>query len=169
MDTTTLRRFATPLVIGSFMLMAVTGVMMFFHLEAGIIKAAHEWLSWIMVLAVGVHVSMHWRSFSRYFTQKPAVAVVGLFATVLVASMLIQGGGERRGPPGGQMQAARVLLNAPLNQLAGVTGKTVEALQGQLQQVGLNASDANTSLEDIARQNQRNPVEVLNSVLANQP
>lgn len=40
------RNWATPLTIGSFLLMAVTGLLMFFHLDTGLNKAAHEWLGW---------------------------------------------------------------------------------------------------------------------------
>ena len=50
--TTALRRWATPLTIGAFVFMAVTGILMFFEVRLGIIKVAHEWLSWLMVIAV---------------------------------------------------------------------------------------------------------------------
>ena len=166
MDTTTLRRWATPMTIGAFMLMSITGILMFFHVQLGIIKVAHEWLSWLMVIAVGLHVTLHWKTFNRYFTQKPAMAVIGLFGVVIVAAMLIPGGGdERRGPQGGQMQASKVLMAAPLDKLAGITGKTLDGLQAQLQQQGLRVDNPTASLADIAQQNQRNPAEVLNEVL----
>lgn len=38
----TYREWATPLTIGSFLLIAVTGVLMFFHLDSGLNKLAHE-------------------------------------------------------------------------------------------------------------------------------
>lgn len=38
-----LRKWATPLTIGSFLLMGVTGILMFFHLDIGLNKLAHEW------------------------------------------------------------------------------------------------------------------------------
>lgn len=169
MDMTTLRRWATPLVIGSFVLMSITGIMMFFHIEAGIIKVAHEWLSWAMVIAVVLHVLLHWKSFSRYFSQKAAVSVIGLFAVITVTAMFINGGDERRGPPGGRpgsMAAAQVLMNAPLDKLAGITGSTLEGLQAKLQEQGLELTGATGSLADIAQKNQRNPTELLNQLIA---
>lgn len=170
MDTTTLRRWATPMTIGAFLLMAVTGILMFFHIELGLIKVAHEWLSWLMVIAVGLHVFLNWKIFTRYFSQKPAVAIIGLFAVLMVASMLIPVD-ERRGPPGGRggaMAASQVLMKAPLDKLAGVTGTTLESLQAKLQQQGLQLEVGATSLEAIAKQNQRNPLEVLNGVITAQ-
>ena len=38
------REWATPLTIGAFGLMSVTGMLMFFHLDTGFNKLAHEWL-----------------------------------------------------------------------------------------------------------------------------
>lgn len=169
MDTTTLRRWATPLVIGSFMLMTITGIMMFFHIEAGIIKIAHEWLSWAMVIAVGTHIFLHWKSFGRYFSQKAGIAVISLFTVITVASMFISGGDERRGPPGGRagmMAATQVLTNAPLDKLADLTGSTLEGLQAKLQEQGLTVDANMGSLDEIAKQNQRNPAELLGSVVA---
>ena len=53
------RPWITPLVIGTFVLMAVTGSLMFFHLDSGLNKAAHEWLGWAMVIAVVLHALMN--------------------------------------------------------------------------------------------------------------
>jgi hypothetical protein len=168
MDTNFLRRWATPLTIGTFLLISITGILMFFEVRIGLIKVAHEWLSLLMVAAVGLHVTLHWRLFSRYFTQKPALAVIGLFGVILVASLLIQGGDERRGPPGGRasMQAVQLLTSAPLDKVAGITGNTLEGLQTRLQTQGLKLDETATSLADIARQNQRTPAEVLNSLIS---
>lgn len=38
------RQWVTPLMAGSFILMATTGILMFFHLDSGLNKTAHEWL-----------------------------------------------------------------------------------------------------------------------------
>ncbi len=168
MDKTTLRRWATPMTIGAFLLMAVTGIMMFFHIETGIIKVAHEWLSWAMVIAVALHVYLNWTSFSRYFSQKAGVAVIALFAIITVASMFISGGDERRGPPGreGMMAVTQVLTSAPLDKLADLTGSTVENLQATLQAQGLTIDASMGSLDEIAKQNQRNAAELLSGVIA---
>jgi hypothetical protein len=164
MDTATLRRWATPLTIGAFMLMSITGILMFFHINVGISKVAHEWLSWAMVIGVGLHLVTNWKMFARYFSQKAALGVIGFFAILTVASMLIPGEEERRGPPGAQ--ASNVLMNAPLDKLAGITGNTLEDLQAKLQAQGLKLDATMVSLDAVAKQNQRNPVEVLNSVIA---
>lgn len=45
---------------------------MFFHLDSGLNKTAHEWLSWAMVIGVTLHVLLNMPAFKRYFTQTPA-------------------------------------------------------------------------------------------------
>ena len=44
-----LRLWATPLIVGSFLIMGVSGVLMFFHLETTLMKVVHEWAGWAMV------------------------------------------------------------------------------------------------------------------------
>ena len=60
------REWATPLTIGTFLIMATTGILMFFHLDRGLNKEAHEWLGWAMVAGVGTHVVANLSSFKRY-------------------------------------------------------------------------------------------------------
>ena len=38
------RDWATPLTAGAFIVLAVTGLLMFFHLDRGLNHLAHEWL-----------------------------------------------------------------------------------------------------------------------------
>ena len=80
------RPWITPVVIGAFGLSAVTGVLMFFHLDSGLNKTAHEWLSWAMVIGVLLHLLLNMSAFKRYFTQTTARVVVGVFALVLALS-----------------------------------------------------------------------------------
>src|SRR4029450_10400711 len=44
------RPWATKLIIGAFLLMAVTGVLMFFELEHGFVVVVHQWASWILLI-----------------------------------------------------------------------------------------------------------------------
>ena len=39
-----LRAWATPLTIGSSLIVTITGLIMFFHLSPGLTRTAHEWL-----------------------------------------------------------------------------------------------------------------------------
>ena len=51
-----LRTWATPATIGAFVLMAGTGVLMFFGWRGGLTEEAHEWLSWLFLAGVVAHL-----------------------------------------------------------------------------------------------------------------
>jgi len=134
-----LREWATPITIGSFALMAVTGVLMFFHLDTGLNKPAHEWLGWAMVLGVVLHSAANFGSFKRYFSQRSAQAVIGVFLLTLGLSFLPlgnKGGGGKPAP----VKAAEALIDAPIPVLAQVTGKDAQTLVAQLGQAGITVS-----------------------------
>lgn len=163
MDVNKLRPWATPLTIGAFVLMAVTGLLMFFHVQIGLVKLAHEWLSLVMVSAVGLHIVINWRAFKRYFSQKAAIAIISLFALLTVTAMAIPQAGGLSG--GADRQAVNLLLDLPLNTLATITHGNTDTLQAKLTQQGFTVTDPNASLRQIAAASQRNPMEALGKTL----
>ncbi|WP_298612445.1 DUF4405 domain-containing protein [uncultured Thiothrix sp.] len=164
MDVNKLRPWATPLTIGAFILMAITGLLMYFHVQLGLAKAAHEWLSIVMVGAVGLHLVVNWKVFKRYFSQKLGLAIISLFAILTITALVIpQPGGSRGGRP--DQQAANLLLNLPITSLASVTNKTVENIQATLSQQGFTITDPNSTLKQVAEASKRNPMEALGKAL----
>lgn len=62
----TVRTWATPLTIGAFLLMAATGILMFFGWNTGLTTVAHQWLSWFFLLSAGGHIAANWRPFRNH-------------------------------------------------------------------------------------------------------
>lgn len=142
----TLRTWATPLTIGAFLLISVTGLLMFFHLETSLGKLAHEWLGWVLVLAVGSHLWLNWRAFSTYFRRPVAVAIMATAAAVLALSLVIPVGGRASVPV---RQVLASLTQVPISTLASLAGKEDAVLVAAL------AADhpgvrADQSLSDLA-------------------
>ncbi|MBB4197905.1 hypothetical protein CCR94_19030 [Rhodoblastus sphagnicola] len=143
------REWATPVTIGAFVLMAVTGVLMFFHSETGLNKLAHEWLGFVFVLGVALHAIVNWGAFKRYFVSSAAGrAVIALFAVALVASFAPLGG-KAGGPP--PILAMNAVLKAPLSTVAPLAGRPVEAIVAQLNGAGFAVSGPEASLASVAR------------------
>ena len=82
------RSWATPIAAGAFLLSAVTGVLIFFHVDSGLNKAAHEWLSWLLLGGVVLHVLANLGGFKRHFATRGGLAVMGAFALVLALSFI---------------------------------------------------------------------------------
>ena len=102
------RSWATPIAAGAFLLSAVTGVLIFFHVDSGLNKAAHEWLSWLLLGGVVLHVLANLGGFKRHFATRGGLAVMGAFALVLALSFIAPAAkGE---PP--FMASVRAVFNA---------------------------------------------------------
>lgn len=161
----TLRSWATPVTIGSFLLIAVTGVLMFFHLNTGLNKAAHEWLGWFLLVGVGAHLWLNWRAFSIYFNRRGALAIIGGFAAVLLASFAPISGGEAELPI---RQMIENLTQAPLESVAVVAGKTPDAVLAGLLATYPQAS-VQQSISDLTSGDTEQSVALLAQVFAVQP
>lgn len=81
-----LRTWSTPLTIGSFLLMAVTGVLMFFDVVPGYVSFAHEWFSWFFLIGAGGHIAVNIRPMKRHLESSWGRASVALFTVALVLS-----------------------------------------------------------------------------------
>ncbi len=156
------RPWITPLVIGAFGLSAVTGVLMFFHLDSGLNKTAHEWLSWAMVIGVLLHLLLNMNAFKRYFTQTTARVVVGVFALVLALSF-IPAGGAKSEP--GFAPPVRALAQAPLSVLSQVAGISTEELKAKLHATGLNVTSDQQSVAELVGGDLRQQIGILNRVV----
>lgn len=158
----TYRDWATPLTFGSFLLIAVTGTLMFFHLDSGLNKLAHEWTGWAMLAAVALHVTLHFKSFKRHFARPAARAVIGIFIVLLAASFYSPPGRPNQPP---HALAVQAVLDAPLRQVAALAGKDMQLLLAQLQAAGI-AADVDRSLRQASGPERDKQMKALGIVFA---
>ena len=165
----TLKSWATPLAIGAFTISAVTGILIFFDLEIGIIEPVHKWLSWLLVTGVLLHLSSNWNGFTRYFSIKPALGIIGAALIVTVASLLPIFGKDDEGKEGGKERtgkvAAQLLESSSLETIALVTKTTPKLLVEQLEKNGIMVKAPSLTIQEIASNNGQNKREILGAVL----
>lgn len=161
----TYKEWATPLTIGSFVLIAATGVLMFFHLDTGLNKVAHEWLGWVMLAAVALHGAQHLKSLKRHFTRPGALALIGVFVSLLAASFISPPGKPDKPP---HILAAQAVLDAPIDQVAALAGKDTPTLLAQLQSAGIPAA-ADKSLRAASGTERDRQMKALGIVFAHAP
>lgn len=140
------RDFATPLATGAFLLTAITGVLMFFHADSGLNKVAHEWLSWVLLAGVVLHVTVNFAGFKRHLGTRRGRQLIGGFAALLVLSFLV-GGGRGDGPP--FAAPVRALAAAPFATLAQVAQISPEQLHARLDAAGFKGAAGAASLADL--------------------
>lgn len=146
----TLRDWATPLVFGVFLVMAITGLAMFFHFSSHLQSEVHEWAGWGMVAFAVAHIVSNFAGFKKHF-RWPSIAVgVVAISTVLIIGAFTLGGDEeaRKGksPP---MLAMAAITKAPITQVAPLFQKTPEQALEALKTAGFDLPDANASLESV--------------------
>lgn len=148
-----IKTWATPLAIGSFIISAVTGLLIFFDIEMGAVEPVHKWLGWLLVGGVALHLLANWKAFTGYFSRKPALVITGVAALVTVSSLLPVFGEKEEGGKHTVMAAAGALESSSLETVALVAKKTPEELAGLLSAKGISAVDKSMTLKEIAARN----------------
>ncbi len=159
-NSNTIRRWATPFTLGAFALTALTGILLFFKINLGLIKPAHEWLSWLLVIGTVFHLLVNWRPTVRHFTQPLGRGILFVFFLLICASLLpLDGGGKHHQHSSNLIVEA--LLQAPLATVAQVAklnpDETVEILRAQ----GIYLARSEQTLQEIAEDNNRRAVDIL--------
>ena len=156
------RPWITPLVMGSFALSA-TGVLMFFHLDTGLNKAAHELLGWLVLGAVVLHALLNLPAVKRHL-QNPTGrwVVIGSFA-VLARSFIPVGGTGGSEP--GFAPPVRALAKAPITVLAQVAGTSTDEVKTRLQAAGYTVTSDQQSVADLVGGDLRKQIGTISAVL----
>ena len=159
---TGLRKWATPLTIGSFAIMGVTGVLMFFHLESGLNKPLHEWAGWIMVIAVIAHVVLNYRAFMIYL-KRPVALGITLSAVALLCLSFIPSNTAGGSPVPLVMGA---LAKAPIEQVIAVAGLENAAGLARLNEAGYVVAPGST-IEAVTNGNRGAEMAALKALFGN--
>ena len=140
-----LRTWATPLTIGLFAIMGVTGLLMFFEAETGFNKLLHEWAGLVMATAVTLHVVVNWAPFKRYLgSSNLARAIIAACVLALAASFTPQPDKGSGGRPIARIY--QTVLNAPLSNVAALRGETPDELIARLKAAGFEVQDSQTTI-----------------------
>jgi hypothetical protein len=155
------RNWATPITAGAFLLSAVTGVLIFFHVETGANKFMHEWLGWVLLGGVALHVLANLGGFKSHLATVRGKLLMGVFVLALAASFIPFGGADE--PP--FVQPIRALSQAPLTTLAQVAQITPESLRDRLLKEGLQPTSDQQSLSDLVGTDIKKQMHMLEKIM----
>lgn len=131
------RRWATKLIIGAFLLMAGTGVLMFFELDQGIVVIVHQWSSWILLIGAAGHLTVHVRSLEKHLKSRWGAASLGAFGVMLLMSWFSWGvisGPQLKRP------IELALVDAPMSVLTRVSQVPPATVKARLTALGIDAA-----------------------------
>lgn len=156
-----LRAYATPLTIGTFLIMGATGILLFFHTNTTLNKVVHEYVGLVMVAAVILHVVLNWRAFQTYFKRPVALTLMGASAVMLAASFVSLG--EETGGTRPDMAVLQMVSSASLTDLAPIMGTDATDLVARLAEQGVTATPDQT-LIDLSNGDMRGAITLLSAV-----
>lgn len=157
----TLRSWATPLTIGSFILMAISGILMFFDVVPGYVSFAHEWFSWLFLLGAVGHIVVNYRPLIFHLRSKWGRTSVAAFTILLAASTFSFG---RITAPQLKWPISEALFQAPLSALADVTRTDRDQLLKKLRTHGIMAKPDQT-IHDLAAEHGMDEFHLLGLVI----
>jgi len=159
------REWITPLTVGAFILTAVTGILMLFHMGGTLTRVFHEWLSLIFVLAGLLHAALNWKPLKQYACRPTGAVILVLFLLLTFAAFLSGGqtGDHRRG---GHLSRGipETLLSAPISTIAPITQTDTNTLIGRLREKGLQVSSETQSIRQLAQENKTDVMSLLQMI-----
>ncbi len=156
-----LREWATPLTMGAFALSAITGIMLFFKMQLGLIKPVHEWLSWLLVIGSVFHLVANRHVLVKY-VSRPLGKGILIFFLVLICVSVVPFGSQQREHPLKRISTS--LTQAPLSAVARIANHKPDEAANILSSNGINIESADQTIQDIAMQNGKNPLRILDVI-----
>ncbi|QOX77673.1 DUF4405 domain-containing protein [Trichlorobacter lovleyi] len=70
------RTMLSPLVLTTFLVVGISGVLLAFHVKISGIKALHEWIGYAFMAAGILHLAVNWRTFASYVRQRASLMAI---------------------------------------------------------------------------------------------
>lgn len=156
------RSWVTPITAGAFLLVGVTGVLIFFHVDSGANKFVHEWLSLVLLGGALLHTTANFTALKSHLSTRRGQALVGVFAVALLISFAPLGEKGEDGPP--FMAPVKALSGSSVATLAQVAQVTPEQLRDRLGKAGVHVDSNQQTLAELVGPDMRQQMNVLGRV-----
>jgi hypothetical protein len=156
------RSWVTPITAGAFLLVGVTGVLIFFHVDSGANKFVHEWLSWVLLGGALLHTTANFSGLKNHLSTRRGQALVGIFAVALLISFAPLGEEGEDGPP--FMAPVKALGGSSITTLAQVAQVTPDEMRARLSRAGVQATSDQQTLTELVGPDARKQMHVLGDV-----
>lgn len=158
MTKSTKRELATSFTTFLFIVISVTGVLMFFHILDNFTKEIHEILGLAFVAVAGFHVIVNWKAMKNYFNKKSFA--FSALSVLVISSMFIFNAPTGESP---KHQVFNKLFEGPLEKTLVFLGDDLTKSTNILLENGIKIEDAK-SLKDLARLNKISPFEIVSKL-----
>lgn len=153
------RNYVTPFISLVFLVVGISGLLMFFHLFDGYTGVVHEILGLLFVICAIFHIILNWKALKIHFKKSvflPALLAVLTLAVVLIIS-------ERMYPPV-DLQIMDRIVKAPVEDAFRVLNINEEQAAAKLTEKGISVENVQT-FEELWKHNDANAEEVIDLLL----
>jgi len=150
---TTLRKWTTPLLTGTFLVSGVTGILMFFHAASSLARVAHEWTSWALVAAAALHLVVNSRGLWVSLRTPVAKVAVACFAALTLVAAVTPSKRTGELNPGEMRMLSQPMMESPLDRVAGLLGTAPDRLREKVEARGLKVPAGSQTLREVIRAN----------------
>src|SRR5690606_34234443 len=137
------RNYVTPFISLLFVVVGLSGLLMFFHLFEGYTEVVHEVLGLFFTISAVFHILLNWKALKIHF--KKAVFLPALFGVIMITSLLVVM--ERLYPPV-DLQIMNRIIKAPVRDAFQALNINYEEANIKLKAKGIAIQNAQ-SLEDL--------------------
>ena len=160
MTTSKKREIATSFTTLTFLVIAISGIMMFFHFFGMEVKALHNILGLIFVIAGVFHVIMNWKAMKNYFSKKIFISA-SLIVTIISAGLIYASSTQGKNPK--DILFNKVFTAPNTTSFALLSNNYEEALK-RLKEQNINVIENNT-IDAIAKANQISPFKIIKIIV----
>jgi 4-amino-4-deoxy-L-arabinose transferase-like glycosyltransferase len=157
-----INKYTTAITATLFLVVAGSGVAMFFHVGKPVLSEMHEWLAVALVLAAGLHIYKNWAALKTYIRRRTIYAPLAL-SLVAAAAFIVPASLSERGDPGRTLMQA--MQNARLVDVGKVLDLLPTELEAALKKDGFVIESSDARVSEIARASGRPPMAVLMTVM----
>lgn len=149
------RDIATSLTTLIFLVVGITGVLMFFHLFDKYTKELHEILGLGFVAVVVFHVIFNFKSMKQYFSKKVFMVSAGIIVAITLGFIL----NSSSEAPNPKRVAIDTLLNGNLKQVLVLFNQDTDLLETKLHSAGIKLEG--DSIKQLAQNNKTSPFKII--------
>lgn len=108
-----LKPWLSPLITVSFVIVSVTGLLLYYRVRSRPTFVLHEWFGWLLIVAGAVHLILNLRPLAGYLRSRAGLCSV-IASLVLAAALCVWAGGDRgAGGPGRHAGAPSAEVKIP--------------------------------------------------------
>ena len=153
------RNYITPFISLVFLVVGISGMLMFFHLFDGYTEVVHEILGVFFIICAIFHIILNWKPLKIHF--KRAVFMPALLGVLTISIILIIS--ERMYPPV-DIIIVNKIIKAPINDAFKALEVDYLEASERLQKSGITIDGA-TTIESIWINNKADPEEVIDLIM----